>query len=191
MRKVIFRKGIADGFILENTSSPLGVLLIIFHGLMYLFRFRALTSCNELISIGELGIPCLPDHIASNILLLFSAVKGRPSKAIVDALALFGVQIYVVDRVTFQVFTHLGAKGKFSGGFDITAFGGLTRGKVAAPKPSFVSVEILTDIVEASRKPPVAAIDGLALGGGLEIAMGVIVLKRSIFSVSAIPSLRA
>ncbi|KAK9288148.1 hypothetical protein L1049_016596 [Liquidambar formosana] len=63
-----------------------------------------------------------------------------------------------------------GAKGKFSGGFDITAFGGLQGGQVVTP-PGFISVEMLTDTVEAARKPSVAAIDGLALGGGLEIAM--------------------
>ncbi|XP_030545586.1 glyoxysomal fatty acid beta-oxidation multifunctional protein MFP-a [Rhodamnia argentea] len=64
-----------------------------------------------------------------------------------------------------------GANGKFSGGFDITAFGGLQTGKVEKPKRGFVSVEVLTETVEASRKPSVAAIDGLALGGGLEVAM--------------------
>ncbi|KAI6693028.1 hypothetical protein NL676_020738 [Syzygium grande] len=64
-----------------------------------------------------------------------------------------------------------GANGKFSGGFDITAFGGIQTGKVEQPKPGFVSVEILTKAVEAARKPSVAAIDGLALGGGLEVAM--------------------
>ncbi|GLU08399.1 hypothetical protein SLE2022_253150 [Rubroshorea leprosula] len=64
-----------------------------------------------------------------------------------------------------------GANGKFSGGFDITAFGGLQGGKVEQPKPGMISVEIVTDTVEAARKPSVAAIDGLALGGGLEVAM--------------------
>lgn len=64
-----------------------------------------------------------------------------------------------------------GANGKFSGGFDITAFGGFQTGKVEQPKRGFVSVEVLTGTVEAARKPSVAAIDGLALGGGLEIAM--------------------
>ncbi|KAL3727695.1 hypothetical protein ACJRO7_032435, partial [Eucalyptus globulus] len=64
-----------------------------------------------------------------------------------------------------------GANGKFSGGFDITAFGGIQTSKVEQPKPGFVSVEILTKTFEAARKPSVAAIDGLALGGGLEVAM--------------------
>ncbi|TMX02989.1 hypothetical protein EJD97_018806 [Solanum chilense] len=65
----------------------------------------------------------------------------------------------------------IGANGKFSGGFDISAFGKLQGGTVESPKPGFISVEILTDTVEAARKPSVAAIDGLALGGGLEVAM--------------------
>ncbi|XP_027121067.1 glyoxysomal fatty acid beta-oxidation multifunctional protein MFP-a [Coffea arabica] len=64
-----------------------------------------------------------------------------------------------------------GSNGKFSGGFDITAFGGIQEGKFPAPKPGFVSIEILSDTVDAARKPSVAAIDGLALGGGLEVAM--------------------
>ncbi|CAN1806896.1 Glyoxysomal fatty acid beta-oxidation multifunctional protein MFP-a [Linum perenne] len=64
-----------------------------------------------------------------------------------------------------------GANGKFSGGFDISAFGGVQTGSMDQPKPGYISVEILTDTVEAARKPSVAAIDGLALGGGLEVAM--------------------
>lgn len=63
-----------------------------------------------------------------------------------------------------------GAKGKFSGGFDISAFRAFQGGK-ERPKPGVVSVEIITDTLEAARKPSVAAIDGLALGGGLEVAM--------------------
>ncbi|KAL5782268.1 hypothetical protein ACOSP7_007297 [Xanthoceras sorbifolium] len=64
-----------------------------------------------------------------------------------------------------------GANGKFSGGFDISAFGGLQKGKMDQPKPGYVSIEIITDTLEAAKKPSVAAIDGLALGGGLEVAM--------------------
>lgn len=64
-----------------------------------------------------------------------------------------------------------GEKGKFSGGFDITAFGGIQGGKSQGPKRGYVAIEILSDTVEAAKKPSVAAIDGLALGGGLEVAM--------------------
>ncbi|XP_042506221.1 glyoxysomal fatty acid beta-oxidation multifunctional protein MFP-a-like [Macadamia integrifolia] len=64
-----------------------------------------------------------------------------------------------------------GSVGKFSGGFDITAFGGILKRKMEQPKPGFMSIEIVTDTFEAARKPSVAAIDGLALGGGLEVAM--------------------
>ncbi|XP_057467099.1 glyoxysomal fatty acid beta-oxidation multifunctional protein MFP-a-like [Actinidia eriantha] len=76
-----------------------------------------------------------------------------------------------LQRDDVKAIVVTGAKGKFSGGFDITAFGGFQGGKIPAPKPGFISVEILTDTMEAARKPSVAAIDGLALGGGLEVAM--------------------
>ncbi|XP_015084741.1 glyoxysomal fatty acid beta-oxidation multifunctional protein MFP-a-like isoform X1 [Solanum pennellii] len=64
-----------------------------------------------------------------------------------------------------------GCHGKFSGGFNISSFVDLQQQKVAQPNPGYISLDILTDIVEVSKKPLVAAIDGHALGGGLEIAM--------------------
>ncbi|XP_055815208.1 peroxisomal fatty acid beta-oxidation multifunctional protein MFP2-like isoform X2 [Solanum dulcamara] len=64
-----------------------------------------------------------------------------------------------------------GYHGKFSGGFNISSFADLQQGKVAQPKPGYISLDMLTDTVEVSKKPLVAAIDGHALGGGLEIAM--------------------
>lgn len=76
-----------------------------------------------------------------------------------------------LQRNDVKAIVVTGAMGKFSGGFDISAFGGIQGGKRDQPKPGFVSVEILSDTVEAARKPSVAAIDGLALGGGLEVAM--------------------
>ncbi|KAK8619631.1 hypothetical protein V6N13_135913 [Hibiscus sabdariffa] len=75
-----------------------------------------------------------------------------------------------LQRDDVKAIVVTGAKGKFSGGFDISAFGGIQKGKVQ-PKSGYISVEVLTDTIEAARKPSVAAIDGLALGGGLEVAM--------------------
>ncbi|KAG8067897.1 hypothetical protein GUJ93_ZPchr0005g15965 [Zizania palustris] len=60
-----------------------------------------------------------------------------------------------------------GAKGRFSGGFDINAFQNGPKNE----KPGSLSIDFLTDIVEDAQKPSVAAIDGIALGGGLEVAM--------------------
>ena len=56
-----------------------------------------------------------------------------------------------------------GAGKLFSGGADITEFGKLTV------DPSLPKV---VDAIEASAKPVLAAVHGMALGGGLEIALG-------------------
>lgn len=64
-----------------------------------------------------------------------------------------------------------GAGGRFSGGFDISAFGGIQEGKGEQVNAGYISIDIVTNTLEGARKPSVAAIDGLALGGGLEVAM--------------------
>ncbi|KAJ8466195.1 hypothetical protein OPV22_028747 [Ensete ventricosum] len=76
-----------------------------------------------------------------------------------------------LSRDDVKAIVITGAKGKFSGGFDISAFGGVQGGKTEQPKIGYISIDLLTDTLEAARKPSVAAIDGLALGGGLEVAM--------------------
>ncbi|EXB37512.1 Peroxisomal fatty acid beta-oxidation multifunctional protein AIM1 [Morus notabilis] len=64
-----------------------------------------------------------------------------------------------------------GKGGKFSGGFDINVFEKIHKnGNISAlPNTSF---DLILNTIEESEKPIVAAIEGLALGGGLEIALG-------------------
>ncbi|KAH9683512.1 peroxisomal fatty acid beta-oxidation multifunctional protein MFP2 [Citrus sinensis] len=96
-----------------------------------------------------------------------SGTKGRTTLEVgADGVAIITIINPPVNSLSFD-----GAKGKFSGGFDITLFGGIQGGQLAEPKPGYIAVEILTNTVEGARKPSVAAIDGLALGGGLEVAM--------------------
>ncbi|KAI7744772.1 hypothetical protein M8C21_016907 [Ambrosia artemisiifolia] len=59
-----------------------------------------------------------------------------------------------------------GAKGKFSAGYDMNAIDELQEGKAGMQL-----VHTLSDIMETARKPSVAAINGPALGAGLEVAM--------------------
>ncbi|XP_022002371.1 glyoxysomal fatty acid beta-oxidation multifunctional protein MFP-a [Helianthus annuus] len=75
-----------------------------------------------------------------------------------------------LQRDDVKAIVVTGAKGKFSGGFDLNVLGGLREGK-GRSKHGCESVHILSNTMETARKPSVAAIDGVALGGGLEVAM--------------------
>ncbi|KAK6126888.1 hypothetical protein DH2020_039369 [Rehmannia glutinosa] len=69
-------------------------------------------------------------------------------------------------------FTQLeGNCGKFSGGFDINVFEMVHKTGDISVLPD-ASVDILVNVIEDAKKPTVAAIEGLALGGGLELALG-------------------
>ncbi|XP_051113772.1 peroxisomal fatty acid beta-oxidation multifunctional protein AIM1 [Andrographis paniculata] len=72
------------------------------------------------------------------------------------------------DDVKALVLTGHG--GKFSGGFDINVFEMVHKTGDSSILPD-VSVDLLVNIIEDAKKPTVAAIGGLALGGGLEMAL--------------------
>ena len=67
--------------------------------------------------------------------------------------------------VTTVIFS--GANGVFSGGADVNDLGRLT----AAPAPGTKTIRDVIDTIERGTKTYVSAIDGLALGGGFELAL--------------------
>ncbi|THG10990.1 hypothetical protein TEA_024353 [Camellia sinensis var. sinensis] len=70
-----------------------------------------------------------------------------------------------------------GNAGKFSGGFDINVFQNVHKTGNISILPD-VSIDLVVNTIEGpynilnAKKPAVAAIEGLALGGGLELTMG-------------------
>ncbi|KAF9615857.1 hypothetical protein IFM89_026745 [Coptis chinensis] len=76
-----------------------------------------------------------------------------------------------MKRSDVKAIVLTGEGGAFSGGFDINVFRTVHKTGDLSALPD-VSVELLVNIVEDGKKPSVAAIQGLALGGGLELTMG-------------------
>ncbi|XP_030884109.1 peroxisomal bifunctional enzyme [Leptonychotes weddellii] len=74
-----------------------------------------------------------------------------------------GLQKAVTDH-TVKAIVICGADGKFSAGADIHSFG--------TPRMSDFVLGHVVDEIQRNEKPVVAAIQGLALGGGLELALG-------------------
>jgi diadenosine tetraphosphatase ApaH/serine/threonine PP2A family protein phosphatase len=63
-----------------------------------------------------------------------------------------------------------GAGGKLCGGFDIKVFTRVHQTGDVSLMPN-VSIELVSNMMEQGKQPSVAAIPGLALGGGLELTM--------------------
>lgn len=76
-----------------------------------------------------------------------------------------------MDRDDVKAIVLTGNAGKFSGGFDINVFAEVHKNGDLSRLPD-VSVDLVVNTIEDGKKPSVAAIQGLALGGGLELAMG-------------------
>ncbi|CAM8993507.1 unnamed protein product [Rhodiola kirilowii] len=76
-----------------------------------------------------------------------------------------------IQRNDVKAIVLTGKGGRFCGGFDINVFQIVHRTGDLSVLPD-VSVELVNNTIEDCRKPVVAAIEGLALGGGLELAMG-------------------
>ncbi|XP_047732182.1 peroxisomal bifunctional enzyme isoform X2 [Prionailurus viverrinus] len=74
-----------------------------------------------------------------------------------------GLQKAITDH-TVKAIVICGADGKFSAGADIHGF--------TAPRKPAIVLGHVVDEIQRNEKPVVAAIQGMALGGGLELALG-------------------
>ncbi|VAH02452.1 unnamed protein product [Triticum turgidum subsp. durum] len=75
----------------------------------------------------------------------------------------------VLRRNDVKAIVLTGTGRSFSAGLDISAFADIRKPEQL--KDHCILIEAMTDIFEDAGKPSVAAIDGPALGGGLEISM--------------------
>ncbi|KAK4761916.1 hypothetical protein SAY87_029800 [Trapa incisa] len=64
----------------------------------------------------------------------------------------------------------IGQGGRFSGGFDINVFAKIHQTGNLNLLPN-LSIDLVVNTIEDGKKPIVAAVEGLALGGGLEVAL--------------------
>ncbi|XP_024381161.1 glyoxysomal fatty acid beta-oxidation multifunctional protein MFP-a [Physcomitrium patens] len=92
------------------------------------------------------------------------------SLAIDVLLGLKEKYVEAAKRDDVKAIVVTGANGKFSGGFDITAFPKIQQGG-SNGYLSKVSTDLMIETIEEASKPSVAAVAGLALGGGLELSM--------------------
>ncbi|KAK8936014.1 Peroxisomal fatty acid beta-oxidation multifunctional protein [Platanthera zijinensis] len=79
--------------------------------------------------------------------------------------------VEAMNRNDVKAVVLTGDSGKFSGGFDINVFAEVQKTGDASIL-SDVSADLLVNTIEDAKKPSVAAIQGLALGGGLDLTLG-------------------
>ncbi|KAM0037083.1 putative isomerase, 3-hydroxyacyl-CoA dehydrogenase, Enoyl-CoA hydratase [Helianthus debilis subsp. tardiflorus] len=76
-----------------------------------------------------------------------------------------------MSRDDVKAIVLTGKNGKFSGGFDINVFQKVQRTGNLSLLPD-LSIDLVVNRIEDAKKPMVVAIEGLALGAGLEVSMG-------------------
>eukprot|EP00250_Pteridium_aquilinum_P020505 c24837_g1_i1 orf=425-2593(-) len=77
----------------------------------------------------------------------------------------------VQDRDDIKAVVITGARGKFCGGADIRSFQKRQNAEEEGEKTILSPLNIINKTIEACKRPVVAAMEGFALGGGLELAM--------------------
>ncbi|KAI3754250.1 hypothetical protein L1987_54029 [Smallanthus sonchifolius] len=76
-----------------------------------------------------------------------------------------------MSRDDVKAIVLTGKNGKFSGGFDINVFQKVQQTGNLSLLPD-LSIDLVVNRIEDAKKPIVVAIEGLALGAGLEVSMG-------------------
>lgn len=99
---------------------------------------------------------------------------SNPPLNVLAASVISGLKVKfgaAMDRQDVKAIVLTGQGRNFCGGLDINFFQIIQRTGDTSILPD-VSIDLVTDTIEDATKPVVAAIQGLAFGGGLELAMG-------------------
>ncbi|KAJ8282336.1 hypothetical protein COCON_G00048550 [Conger conger] len=116
-----------------------------------------LDYCNSCLA-GLLACAIKPLQLVQNAAARLTT--GQPSAAVRQGIT--DTVSRAVSDPEVKGVVLCGENGKFCGGADIKEFGGQMKGPHLVP---------MIDAIEATAKPVVAAIEGMALGGGLELAL--------------------